>query len=193
MKRSCLFALLVLLAIPLFAEHVDPETARKVATTFLNNNGVRTSQLTDLSKEAGFTNLYIFNGYPGFVVMSADDCVQPILGYSLKGTFVAENMPTNISGWLQEYDDEIQYGIDNQVKAATETAQLWKELANGNSKAGQATIVVDALVQTEWDQDPYYNQLCPLDNTANTQLAPGVYILRTVDGNETHSQKIIIK
>ena len=28
---------------------------------------------------------------------------------------------------------------------------------------------------------------------ANTQLAPGVYILRTVDGNETHSQKIIIK
>ena len=110
MKRFTLIVALVLMvAMPTFAERVTSETAQKVATTFLNNNGAKAAQLTDLTKEAGFKNLYIFNGNPGFVVMAADDCVQPILGYSLTGKFVAENMPTNVSGWLQGYNDEIQY------------------------------------------------------------------------------------
>ena len=50
MKRNCLFILLVLMVTPLFAEHVDPETARKAAANFLSNNGVKSDQLTDLSK-----------------------------------------------------------------------------------------------------------------------------------------------
>jgi hypothetical protein len=174
MKRFTLIVALVLMvALPTFAERVTSETAQKVATTFLNNNGAKAAQLTDLSKEAGFKNLYIFNGNPGFVVMAADDCVQPILGYSLTGKFVAENMPTNVSGWLQGYNDEIQYAIDNKVKANSETTKLWKELIDGNSKAAKATVIVDALIQTKWDQDPGYNDLCPYDNNAGQLTVTG--------------------
>ena len=187
MKRfTMIVALVLMVAMPMFAERVTPETARKVATTFLNNNGAKTAQLTDLSKVAGFTNLYIFNGNPGFVVMAADDCVQPILGYSLTGNFVAENMPTNVSGWLQGYNDEIQYAIDSKMKASTETAKLWKELIEGNAKAAKATAVVSALVQTQWDQNGYYyysggqyqmfelyNNLCPYDYTAGERTVTG--------------------
>ena len=146
---------------PTFAERVTSETAQKVATTFLNNNGAKSAQLTDLSKEAGFPNLYIFNAEQGFVVMSADDCVQPILGYSLTGEFVAEDMPSNVRGWLRGYNDEIQSAIENQQKASTETAKLWKELINGNSKVAKATTVVAPLIQTKWNQNKYYNNLCP--------------------------------
>jgi hypothetical protein len=174
MKRFTLIVALVLMvAMPTFAERVTSETAQKVATTFLNNNGAKAAQLTDLSKEAGFKNLYIFNGNPGFVVMAADDCVQPILGYSLTGKFVAENMPTNVSGWLQGYNDEIQYAIDNKLKATSETTKLWKELIDGNSKAAKATVIVDALIQTTWDQDPGYNDLCPYDYNANELTVTG--------------------
>ena len=174
MKRfTLLLALVLMVAMPTFAERVTSETARKVASTFLNNNGTKSVQLTDLSKEAGFPNLYIFNAAQGFVVMAADDCVQPILGYSLTGRFVAENMPTNVSGWLQGYNDEIQYAIDNKLKATTETAKLWKDLIDGNSKAGKATVVVDALIQTTWDQDPGYNDLCPYDNNAGQLTVTG--------------------
>ena len=61
MKRFTMtVSLLLMVAMPMLAEHVTPETARKVATTFLNNNGAKATQLTDLSKEAGFPNLYIF-------------------------------------------------------------------------------------------------------------------------------------
>ena len=79
-KFTILLALVMMVAMPTFAEHVTPETARKVASTFLKNNGAKANQLTDLSKAAGFPNLYIFTADEGFVVMSADDCVTPILG-----------------------------------------------------------------------------------------------------------------
>ena len=187
MKRfTMILALLLMIAMPMMAERVSPETAQKVAQTFLNNNGAKSAQLTDLSKIAGFQNLYIFTAEQGFVVMAADDCVQPILGYSLTGNFVAENMPENAHSWLQGYSDEIQFAIDSKVKPSTETSKLWKDLIDGSSKAGKATAVVSALVQTQWDQNgvyyysggqlqmfELYNNLCPYDNTAGERTVTG--------------------
>ena len=149
------------MSLSLFADRVPVETARKAAVNFLHNNGAKASQLTDLSKEAGFPNLYIFNADEGFVVMSADDCVQPILGYSLTGRFVTKDMPENISSWLQGYNDGIQYAIDHQTKASTETAKQWKDLENGNPNMAKAVSVVEPLIQTKWNQGAPYNNLCP--------------------------------
>lgn len=171
-KATILFGLFLLAALPLFAERVDPETARKVATTFLNNNGAKAAQLTDLSKAAGFNNLYIFNGNPGFVVMSADNCVQPILGYSLTGTFKVDDLPENIKFWLQGYSNQIQEAIDDGQKAATEASMLWNDLMVGDNKAGIATTVVDSLIMTKWGQSPYFNNLCPT-NTSGTHAVTG--------------------
>ena len=163
MKRfTMILALVAMLTMPMFAERVTPETARQVASTFLNNNGAKSAQLTDLSRAAGFSNLYIFNGEEGFVVMAADDCVQPILGYSLTSTFVAEDMPENVAWWLRNYNEEIQYAIDNQMRATSETTRMWRELVEGNAKAGRATEAVAPLIQTKWNQNKYYNRLCPV-------------------------------
>ena len=174
MKRiPLILALVLIVAMHSYAERVTSETAQKVATTFLNNNGAKSAQLTDLSNEAGFPNLYIFNAEPGFVVMSADDCVQPILGYSLKGKFVAENMPDNVSSWLQGYNDEIQFAIDSKMKAKSETTKMWKELVEGQAKAGKTTAVVNNLLLTTWDQNPGYNDLCPYDYSAHQRTVTG--------------------
>lgn len=157
-----ILAAILLLAIPMKAERVTPETARKVATTFLNNNGAKTNQIVDLTKAVGFSNLYIFTAEEGFVVMSADDCMNPILGYSLTGTFVTEDMPENVRGWLEGYNDEIQYALDNNMRATAETSKLWMELAEGNTKIGNATVIVSPLIETKWNQNKYYNNLCPM-------------------------------
>ena len=143
-----------------FAEHVEPTRAQKVAKTFLSNNDVRSAQLTDVATAAGFTNLYIFNANPGFVVMAADDRVEPILGYSLTGTFVTDDMPDNVRGWLQGYDDEIQAAIDHRLSASSETAQKWHDLENG-VRAPRAVTVVAPLIQTRWGQGSPYNNYCP--------------------------------
>lgn len=162
MKRFTLFLVLTALIVgPAMAERVSPETARKVATTFLTNNGAKSNQLVDLSKTAGFPNLYIFSTEESFVIMAADDCVKPILGYSLTGKFVAEDMPENLAWWLQGYNNEIQYAIDNQAKATSEVATVWKDLSEGKPDRAKSEIVVPALIQTRWKQREPFNNLCP--------------------------------
>lgn len=174
MKRvGHLITLLLVASLPLFAEHVDPETARKVATTFLNNNGAKATQLTDLSKAAGFPNLYIFTTEEGFVIMAADDCVKPILGYSLTGAFVVEDLPENVSSWLQGYDDEIQYAIEHHIKSAADIKQTWNDLILGKAGAAKTTIVKDALIETSWGQDTPFNNLCPYDSVDNRRTLTG--------------------
>ena len=124
MKRFLFsLALMALLPAMAFAEHVEPTRAQKAAKTFLSNNDVRSAQLTDVAQAAGFTNLYIFNAHPGFVVMAADDCAKPILGYSFTDSFSDVDMPDNMRWWLQQYDDEIQQAIDGKAVATPEITQ----------------------------------------------------------------------
>ena len=153
--------MVIVMALSTFAEHLKPETALKAATTFFNNNGRKTSQLTDISKQAGFANLYIFAAENGFVVMSADDRAKPILGYSFTNKFETENMLENISSWLQGYSDEIQRLIDSNEKASSETTKLWKDLISGKPDAAKTTTVVAALIKTKWNQGSPYNYFCP--------------------------------
>jgi hypothetical protein len=169
MKRFTMtMALLLAVAMPMMAERVTPETARKVATTFLQNNGAKTTQMAELSKSVGFDNLYIFTTESSFVVMSADDCVKPILGYSFDGKFEVEGMPENVRGWLKGYNDGIQYIIENNIKPTTFVKNTWNDLANGKEGISKATPIVNPMVQTQWNQGSPYNNLCPTISNERT-------------------------
>ena len=96
--------LMMLVAEVTMAETVDMSKARQAATTFLNNNGVQTTGLTDVTPSTGFSHVFVFTTENSFVVMAADDCVQPILGFSLTGRFDFENMPDhNLQHYIHLY------------------------------------------------------------------------------------------
>ena len=171
--RTALFVLLLGAGMKSFAERVEPETAQRVAASFLRNNGVRSNQLNNVSNRAGFSNLYIFNGEPGFVILAADDCVKPILGYSLTGRFVAENMPANLRWWLQGYNDEIQYAIANQVRGSIEVSQEWDDLKRGEPNRTVMTTIVEPLIESTWGQGDGYNDYCPYDYVAGERTVTG--------------------
>ena len=171
--KAALFVLLLFAETRSYAERVTPEVARSVAVTFLNNNGVRSNQLTNLSERAGFRNLYIFNGEQGFVVMAADDRAKPILGYSLTGRFVTENMPENLRWWLQGYNDQIQYAIDNQMRGSAEATQEWEDLKRGVPDRMVMTTIVEPLIESTWGQYPGYNDWCPYDEEAEEYTLTG--------------------
>ena len=174
MKRfTTIVALVLMVAMPMMAERVSPETAQKVATTFLNNNGAKAAQLTDLTKEAGFPNLYIFTTENSFVVMSADDCAQPILGYSLSDKFIVDDMPENLRWWLQQYSDEIQWGIENGIQSDKRTADEWRDLQAGKSSKDTPDVIVGPLITTKWGQDAPYNNLCPYNESAGKRAVTG--------------------
>ena len=151
----------MLVAEATLAETVDRGRARQVATNFLNNNGAHARGLTDVTSTTGFSNVYVFTTENSFVLMAADDRVQPILGYSLTGRFDTENMPDNKRAWIEGYSAEIQYAIAHQTRATSEVAQQWRDLMEGNPNAGKSTTTVAPLMQTHWSQDSPYNMLCP--------------------------------
>ena len=179
MKRKqiaiCLVGLLLIGKVAQ-ADPVDREQARTVATNFarvanLNINLTPTKGAED-PMSGQFSNFYVFTGSNGrgFVIVSADDCTTPILGYSEDAPFVFDSMPDHIREWLQGYEDEIAYYRSHTPRAGSTTSGLWQELLDmppqpgmGTAKTGDNTVV-QPLLQTQWDQVPLYNAHCPRHN-----------------------------
>jgi hypothetical protein len=65
-------------------------------------------QVVDATPDS-FTECYLFVGTDGtgFALIAADDCVRPVLGYSLSGTFPLEEMPAHIAAWIDGYQADI--------------------------------------------------------------------------------------
>ncbi|MEI6854229.1 MAG: C10 family peptidase, partial [Bacteroidota bacterium] len=110
---------------------------------------------------------YIFNctDSKGFVIVSADDIVVPILGYSINNSFEVTQMPDNLEWWLQNYCEQIQFALDDNLLPTDENKGKWIYLQNGLNLKLNSKSNVGPLLQTEWDQSPYYNDLCPDNNT----------------------------
>ena len=72
------------------------------------------------TRQAGSTNVYyVFNitgKSNGFVIVSAEDAVYPILGYSLESNYVQENQPPAFVDWMDNYRNEIIYIKQNDIE-----------------------------------------------------------------------------
>ncbi|MBR5982409.1 MAG: InlB B-repeat-containing protein [Bacteroidales bacterium] len=175
MRKLSLLALLVLFTLPIFAKHVDVETARNVAQTFWEQNLGKPTRATfsDVTSQTEFTTFYIFNTDGGFVIVSADDIATPILGYSDEGNFDTANIPVNLQEWLQSYEQDINLGIANGVAASDEIATKWGKLISGTPVLSKQNGSVNALIQTKWNQGFPYNALCPYDDDEDERTVTG--------------------
>jgi hypothetical protein len=101
-------------------------------------------------------------GDNGFVIVSGNDDLVPIIGYSTERNFPQEQMPIHVAKWFQEYKNEIRYILENEIHATDEIDQKWNELLSGNSNAPTRDLLgVSPLLTTRWNQSPYYNAYCP--------------------------------
>ena len=167
-----IFALLVS-SMTLMAERVSREDASLVANHFMNvaapssADGVKriapAKRMVLKQTSAQTENQYYVyeneNG-EGWVIISANDAVRPILAYSETGHFPIENMPSNLRKWMGKYDSFISRIETDNVEASEETQALWDELRQDIRRA-QAAVVVGPLIQTQWDQDAPFNNFCP--------------------------------
>ena len=170
------------------AKAVDEYTARTTGSNFLISEGitgVRTSEdlsvvytATDKVNGATVTDYYVFNivGSQGFVMVSADDRVIPILAYSGESAFDINHISPATKDWIGRYRNEITSVIANSLPAKAGTVEIWSNLLAGNTKTTArttSTTAVTPLVTTTWDQDGgassaanSYNGACP--NTSTT-------------------------
>ena len=158
-KTLILFALLSLF-LSSVAHPVNQKTAQAIASKFMGASDV---QLVSIYKtDRNDTAFYVFNTTDGFVILSADDCETPIIGYSYEGRFDPNNVPVQMQNYLQDFVERIQYGIENQIVANNKTAHQW-ELAKTHKRQynSKATQVVPPMLTDYWHQGCLYNALCP--------------------------------
>tara|TARA_B110000211_G_scaffold118655_1_gene137454 strand:- start:929 stop:3469 length:2541 start_codon:yes stop_codon:yes gene_type:complete len=175
MKRILLSLLLTFGIITIsLGKSIDIATAKKVAGNYLNvSQSSLKNQIMDIStlsfnkKSANTTNenslYYIFNSGTnnGFIIIAGDDNSTPVLGFTHSGSFDKNNLPPNFRKWLEGYKKELNYIIDNNIKATTEIKNEWTTLKNSPNMMNAKAASVNPLLTTTWNQSPYYNSLCP--------------------------------
>jgi len=128
-------------------------------------------------KETSTPLYYVFslNGTKGFIIISADDIIAPVLAYSTETNFNAGNIPPNVASWLKGYEHEISYAIRTNMATAPEVQSEWVTLNNGPLQRDElkSATGVNPLVTSLWDQSPYYNALCPFDTPNNDRTVTG--------------------
>lgn len=181
MKRVIYPVLLLVLAswgVGLSAAPVDQFTAERVASLFYQVMSrqpashltlvqkVETNFLFQQTHEDATPIYYVFNvgEDQGFVLVSGDDRVMPILGYSTTNRFDPDDVPDGLTKVLQAYVDEITYVIEFDIPATRQIQEDWNSLVAGSFTLPIVRAGVNPLMSTTWNQAPYYNQLCPFDN-----------------------------
>ena len=172
--------LMVLVVCVLFAHNafclpVSERTAMQVARNFWSQTTHKSTTPHFVNHATDFDNMYLFvneNG-GGFVLVSADDAALPILGYSTTSAVEAEHLPDNVKEWLSGYQNEIEYLQSHHIEASEFVKEEWFRLQTNRLRAPLLTSAVSPLLATTWDQSPYYNALCPYDNTYQQRAVTG--------------------
>ncbi|MCX6270679.1 MAG: C10 family peptidase [Bacteroidetes bacterium] len=158
-----------------FGKNVPIGQARLVAKNFFTSqkmdawkgNAFIISKEAEI-QEAGLTVFYVFNleNDKGFILVSADDRITPVLGYSGKGNFGKKSFPPQFEDLMATYRRQILAAMKSAAPVPAEMVDQWKRYLNENQPVAKSTLNVGPLVTTTWDQGQYYNDSCPADPNA---------------------------
>jgi hypothetical protein len=111
---------------------------------------------------------YVFNvgNNQGYIIVSADDRVPPVLGYSLSGSYQEENQPPARKMWMRGYKEKIIHAITEDYQPEEKVLNDWETFQDENKlKSASAVNEVRPLLGLmRWDQGCDYNRECPEDS-----------------------------
>lgn len=188
MKRLFAWILMMSIGFSLIGSPIDETTAKQLAKNFWKENNTMAvrngkvfkkqmdeARFINVAAQHGYSEFFIFNNTAGkgFVIMAADDCVTPILGYSYENNFPDGELPPNIKAWLDGYAAQINEATAMKLNATEEIRGDWECLRQSKALPIKSEKAVSPLVQTKWSQSPYYNDQCPYDNNAGAKAVTG--------------------
>ena len=171
MKKSLLTILaLAIAATMLQARPVSQETARVLAKSFVEANFEFTRQSDQLTlvrtafSDRGEACYYVYNvGDMGFVILAADDCVRPVIGYSNEGIFNPDDMAPALAYYLEKVRQGIMAEAENSM-ARPDVQADWAMLEQcGRLVSRRGGREDEYLCETKWNQNYPYNYCCPAD------------------------------
>lgn len=156
---------LIILSFNVFAQNVPLETAQIVASNWYRHYAPSDKKSAIIIKTVEYklketTNFYIFTfNKGGFVIVSANDQVVPVLGYGFEGNVPDKIDNPSIKYWLDGYAQQID-SIGKSNLFSTKVNSTWKQLRSKVflQSTGKS---IDPLLTTSWNQSWPYNTLCP--------------------------------
>ena len=163
MKRFVSFLTLITFVLTASAQVISREEARLQAEQFLQQKGhsatlrftpqLARGKTSQQLEEA--SDYYVFNAdtEQGFVIMAADSRLpQPVLAYSLHGSFDPDNLIAPVKDWLATIEKQMKWLRENNMPAPA-----------ANRAPG---LAIPQLLKTTWHQiEPY-----------NSRIKGGAYI-----------------
>ncbi len=114
------------------------------------------------------TCYYVFaNGEDkGFTIVSGDDRMPEVVGYSAQGTYDPDHLPANYVGFMKAYQETVEALLkgDAQVSGGLAEVRQWRA-----ERAGSAAVA-PLLDGIKWNQREPYNNMCPLYNGTNRSV-----------------------
>ena len=179
MKRIVTSAFaLIIFSIACMAQNVSADNSRRAAVNFWNTHRTDANKSIAYSEPALYTftemsMLHIYAvGTEGFVIISAYDGVEPVMGYSFDSPATEEVNP-EAAFWLRYLNDGISVAAASGYRT-DEAASMWNTLLTAPVPPTPITLDdVPALLTTRWDQGNPYNKFCPYDERYHSRTVVG--------------------
>ncbi len=175
-KHLHLLLLLLMMSLASFAGPRSFQQAKEIALRQAAQLGIsmdETSSAKAKSKRVKSVSgevpaYYVFpNGEgKGFTVVSGDDRLPEVVGYSDKGTYDEENLPSNYVGFMKAYEEMVGQ-LDNGDSRASASIAEAKALRGSGY---QQPTVAPLLGSIQWNQMIPYNKMCPMYNSTNRSV-----------------------
>ncbi len=176
MKKNLFFTLSIFLIVSFaFGGKITIDHARQVGSNFYFERYLQHHMMNyeNLKVTESFTQTfngnavyYIFNfTNKGFIIVSANDAVPPVLAYSFEGNYSTDNQPPQFINWMEGYAKQIDQSIQHPENPTYDFHSAWQQLSASDPKNLDYTplTTVGPLEISTWDQGMYYNLLCPVD------------------------------
>jgi len=176
MNRALFLLLFFLSCLMATATKVEPDQARKAGMTFYTGQKARINhfQTESPSLRGSFTEqlegevayyVFVFDD-GGWIAVSAEDAVTPVLAYAFSGGYSREDQPPQFITWMEGYSRQILEARQKGLTPSDEVAGEWERLLS--SDPGAFNPVPDSrdvspMLTSTWNQGSPYNFLCPAD------------------------------
>lgn len=166
--KNLLLTLVFFVSVSAIAGPIDYETAKNIASEYINkktgtqkalkHKGFPFLQSRGTTSAASQPEYYIFDveENEGYIVVSGDDLLKPILAHTDKGCFDASSTNPAVKWWLNAVKANVTLARTSPRTFAQTVGQ-----ASADSDGEQTEVA--PLITTQWDQSYPFNIFCPQD------------------------------
>lgn len=97
----------------------------------------------------------------GFTIVSGDDRLLEIVGYSSQGSYDENNLPEGFVSFMKAYQNLYNKVNLGDAEALKNLAEIKAWRYKKNASAASTSAVAPLLGNIEWDQTSPYNNMCP--------------------------------